>query len=194
MLWSSHLEHWISLTWLLFVSQEVSGHKVHVSRAYSDQCKTIEDVDACVTLDPKESRVHLSGCGCTFETSTPLRKFKPCVMSFSLFDSDTSIVAKSAWKPNVRRVCYSMHASTSEVKIMLRYLRYVCRALICFMDYRCEDGHTQVSASCVRISSLDLLSSGKSETGVKHGVRSSNSTCMDELDDRMTLVGSIQLK
>ncbi len=58
------------------------------------------------------------------------------------------------------------------------------------IDYRCEDGRSQVSAvSCVIISDPDSLSS--SETRVNFGIRSFKSTYLNELNVRKLFVESI---
>jgi hypothetical protein len=57
------------------------------------------------------------------------------------------------------------------------------------VDYRCEDGRFQVSASCVTISNPDYLS--RSVTVVNPVIRSWKSTHLIELDLRNPLVVSI---
>jgi DNA cross-link repair 1C protein len=115
---------------LLFLRiHQVLGRKIHVSAAVFEQYQYVPDLDGVTTTDPSGLQIHAcygedrKVCLEESRKAGLVRVIRPSAMIWRQWRTGKDIMQVDNSRTETYRVCYSNHASFSEVRDLLLFLR-----------------------------------------------------------------------
>lgn len=105
--------------------------KIHINQTEYEKYRYIPEMDDCITSNGNETQIHACTLNqktnwktlscCNYENSKYIRVIKPSAMIWQGWKINDDIVTESS--NEIYRVCYSSHASFTELKDMILYLK-----------------------------------------------------------------------